>query len=168
MITESPLKNIFEMNLSRLTVRFPRPLPGRGISIHISRTFSIITLQCRSNAFTLPKSFLLLRQLISTWVLFFIEFFKIANGPVLNSSCSFVDNSWDVISDFGFVSAALILAIYKGKKIRIGAVKFFKYVNKRLQYTLHPTSRRLICNVIGRPTDIKYILWRLIIYQFFL
>ena len=35
-------------------------------SVHISFTFSKIMLQCLSNAFTLPRSFLLFLQLIST------------------------------------------------------------------------------------------------------
>lgn len=38
-ITESPLKNIFEMNLSLLTgLTFFLPFPVRGISVHISLT----------------------------------------------------------------------------------------------------------------------------------
>ena len=37
-----------------------------GTSDHISLTFSRIMLQCRSKAFTRPKSFLLFRQLMST------------------------------------------------------------------------------------------------------
>ena len=35
-------------------------------SVHISFTFSKIILQCLSKAFTLPKSFLLFLQLMST------------------------------------------------------------------------------------------------------
>uniref|UniRef100_A0A2M4DGL1 Uncharacterized protein n=1 Tax=Anopheles darlingi TaxID=43151 RepID=A0A2M4DGL1_ANODA len=66
-MTESPRRNIFEMKRSLLTgFAFFLPLPVRGISVHISFTFSSTMLQCRSKAFTRPNSFLLLRQLIST------------------------------------------------------------------------------------------------------
>ena len=40
--------------------------PSFITSVHISFTFSKIMLQCLSNAFTLPRSFLLFLQLIST------------------------------------------------------------------------------------------------------
>lgn len=72
--TESPRKNIFEMTRSLLTgFTFFLPLPVRGISVHISVTFSRTMLQWRSNALTRPRSFLLLRQLMRTWVLFLTD-----------------------------------------------------------------------------------------------
>ena len=76
------------------------PFPVFGSSVHISLTPSNTMLQWRSNAFTLPKSFLLfLRiswrtidfqfkyklfhlQLIKTWVLFLTESVRTLRGPV--------------------------------------------------------------------------------------
>ena len=55
-----------------------------------------------SKALTRPNSFLLLRQLINTWVLFLTDWVKTDKGPVLNSSCSFCASSSGVISLFGF------------------------------------------------------------------
>ena len=45
------------------------PLPALGTSVHSSLTFSSTMLQWRSKAFTLASSFLLLRQLINTWLI---------------------------------------------------------------------------------------------------
>lgn len=105
-ITESPLKNILEMKRSLFTgFTFFLPLPVRGISVHISLTFSRTMLQWRSKAFTRPKSFLLLRQLIKTWVLFLTDCVRTDNGPVLNSSSSCLANSSGVNSDLGFTRA---------------------------------------------------------------
>lgn len=103
-MTESPRRNIFEINLSLLTgLAFFFPFPGFGISVHISLTFSNTMLQCRSKALTLPSNFLLFLQLISTWVLLRTDIVKTDNGPVLNSSSSLACNSSADISDFGFV-----------------------------------------------------------------
>lgn len=111
-ITASPLRNIFDMNRSLFTgFAFFLPLPGRGLSVHISFTFSSTMLQWRSNAFTRPNSFLLLRQLISTCVLFFTDCVRTDSGPVLNSSSSRACSSSAVISDFGFVRALIIYSI---------------------------------------------------------
>lgn len=102
-MTESPRRNIFEINRSLLTgLTFFLPFPVRGTSVHISLTLSSTMLQCRSNAFTRPKSFLLLRQLIRTWVLFLTDCVSTDRGPVLNSSSSWRANSSGVSSDFGF------------------------------------------------------------------
>lgn len=102
-ITESPRRNIFEMNRSLLTgFTFFLPFPVRGTSVHISLTLSSTMLQWRSNAFTRPKSFLLLRQLIRTWVLFLTDCVRTESGPVLNSSSSWRANSSGVSSDLGF------------------------------------------------------------------
>lgn len=60
-------------------------------------------LQWRSNAFTRPNNFLLLRQLMSTWVLFLTDWVSTDSGPVLNSSSSCRANSSGVSSDLGFV-----------------------------------------------------------------
>lgn len=54
------------------------------LSAYLSRTM----LQWRSKALTRPNSFLLLRQLIKTCVLFFTDCVSTDNGPVLNSSSS--------------------------------------------------------------------------------
>lgn len=66
-ITESPRRNNLLIKRSLFTgLDFFFPFPGRGTSVHISFTFSNTMLQWRSNALTLAKSFLLLRQLIRT------------------------------------------------------------------------------------------------------
>merc|ERR1719347_2464596 len=73
-MTESPLRNILEMNLSLLTgLDFFLPLPVFGTSVHISFTFSSTMLQCLSKALTLANSFLLFLQLMRTWVLFLTD-----------------------------------------------------------------------------------------------
>ena len=86
------------------------PFPVLGISVHISFTPSKTMLQCLSKALTLPKSFLLFRQLIKTCVLFLTDCVKTLSGPVLNSSSSRRSSSSGVISDLAlFISAAAIL-----------------------------------------------------------
>merc|ERR1719312_643976 len=98
-ITESPLRNIFEMNRSLFTgLAFFLPFPVLGSSVHISLTPSSTMLQCLSKAFTRPNSFLLFLQLMSTWVLFFTESVRTLRGPVENSSCSFASLSSGVMS----------------------------------------------------------------------
>ena len=130
-MTESPRKNILLINLSLLTglafflpekIKFCKiytnklikfqmlPFPVLGISVHISFTPSKTMLQCLSKALTLPKSFLLFRQLIKTCVLFLTDCVKTLSGPVLNSSSSRRSSSSGVISDLAlFISAAAIL-----------------------------------------------------------
>merc|ERR1719341_182810 len=76
-MTESPLRNILEMNLSLFTgFAFFFPLPVFGSSVHISFTPSRTMLQCLSKALTRPKSFLLFLQLMRTWVLFLTDSVK--------------------------------------------------------------------------------------------
>merc|ERR1712241_1581755 len=98
-MTESPRRNIFDMNLSLFTgLAFFFPLPVFGNSVHISLTPSRTMLQCLSNAFTLPRSFLLFLQLMRTWVLFFTLSVSTLRGPVWNSSCSLASLSSGVSS----------------------------------------------------------------------
>merc|ERR1719351_416218 len=110
-MTESPRKNILLINLSLLTgLAFFLPFPVLGISVHISFTPSKTMLQCLSKALTLPKSFLLFRQLIKTCVLFLTDCVKTLSGPVLNSSSSRRSSSSGVISDLAlFIIGAAIL-----------------------------------------------------------
>lgn len=60
-----------------------------------------------SNALTLPRSFLLFLQLISTCVLFFTDCVRTDRGPVLNSSSSLFWSSSGVISDLGLFNKLL-------------------------------------------------------------
>lgn len=93
-MTESPLRNILLINLSLLiNFAFFLPFPCLGTSVHISWTFSNTMLQWRSNAFTRPRSFLLLRQLINTGVFCLTLCMSTDNGPVLKSSSFFTFSS---------------------------------------------------------------------------
>lgn len=88
-ITLSPRKNILLMKRSLLTgFAFAFPFPVFGTSVHISLTFSKTMLQCLSKALTRPSNFLLLRQLIRTWVLLLTLCVNTYKGPVVNSSSS--------------------------------------------------------------------------------
>ncbi len=100
-MTESPRMNIFAMYLSLLIGLAFFVFEDLGVSVQSSLTFSSTILQCLSKAFTLPKSFLLFRQFIRTWVLFLTDCIRTDRGPVLNSSSSLFANSSGVISDFG-------------------------------------------------------------------
>lgn len=73
-------------------------------SVHISFTFSSIMLQCRSNALTRPKSFLLFRQLINTCELLFTLVVSTDKGPVLKASSSRFSSS----STVGCVAIATV------------------------------------------------------------
>merc|ERR1712001_3201 len=111
-MTESPRRNILLMYRSLLTgFAFFVPFPVFGNSVHISFTFSKTILQCRSNAFTRPSSFLLFRQLIRTCVLFRTDSVRIERGPVLNSSSSSRESSSGVISDFGLAVAMICMRL---------------------------------------------------------
>merc|ERR550532_2658870 len=152
-MTESPRKNILLMNLSLLTgLAFFLPLPVLGISVHISLTPSKTMLQCRSKAFTLPRSFLLFRQLIKTCVLFLTDCVRTDNGPVLNSSSSRRSSSSGVISDLAlFIIGAAIMDISNEKCKRfkfssnspVGQLKgefFFQFILiLRIRMKEHPT-----------------------------
>ena len=81
-MTESPRRNILLMNRSMFTgFALPEPFPVLFTSLHISFTFSRTMLQCRSKAFTLPRSFLLFRQLISTCAFVFTLCINTDSGP---------------------------------------------------------------------------------------
>merc|ERR1719387_1119138 len=79
-ITESPRKKSLLMKRSLLT-GLAFFLPPCGISVHISLTFSRTILQCRSNAFTRPKIFLLFLQFTKTWELSLTHFWSTESGP---------------------------------------------------------------------------------------
>lgn len=79
-ITESPRKNNLFKYLSLLIDFFDLVRSDQN-SVTSSRTM----LQCRSNDFTRPKSFLLCRQLIMIWVLLMHASFKRLSGPTSNS-----------------------------------------------------------------------------------
>ena len=80
--------HILLINLSLLTgLPFPPPA-NRGVSVHISLTFSSTILQCRSNAFTRANSLRLLRQDIRTWVWERTAVCRIERGPDVNSYSS--------------------------------------------------------------------------------
>merc|ERR1719367_1705699 len=114
-MTESPLRNIFEMKRSLLTgFDFFLPLPVLGTSVHISFTFSRTMLQCLSKALTLARSFLLLRQLMRTCVLFLTDWVRTDSGPVLNSSCSRSCSSSGFMSLFGFAIRDAMLMMKDG------------------------------------------------------
>lgn len=99
------------------------PFPGRHLSVHISFTSCNTMLQWRSKAFMRPKSFLLLRQLINTCVLFLIDFVRIERGPVLNSSFSRACRSSAVICDFGLIKAILLYQCSKRFKISLSILR---------------------------------------------
>lgn len=84
------------MNLSLLTGLPFFPPAVRGISVHISFTFSSTILQCRSKAFTLAKSLRLLRQEISTWVCDRTAVCRIESGPEVNSCSSSNETSYSL------------------------------------------------------------------------
>lgn len=109
-ITESPRKNlshqhpnkhqkinthILLMNLSLFT---PLPLPPFGLSVHISFTFSSTILQCRSNALTRARSFLLLRQEMSTCECDRVAVSRIDSGPVVSSCSSTTATSYSLLA----------------------------------------------------------------------
>ena len=81
IMTESPRKKSLGIYRSLFWGRARLPLPFLGISVHISRTLSKTIFMCLSKALTFPRSFLLLRQLISTWQLVLTAFVSRARGP---------------------------------------------------------------------------------------
>ena len=110
------------------------PFPVLGSSVHISLTPSKTMLQCLSNAFTLPSSFLLFLQLMRTWVLFFTLSVRTLRGPVWNSSCSLASLSSGVMSDFEAIMLEYrseIPQIYnRSLRNQIKRFHFHKCVNK--------------------------------------
>jgi len=100
-ITLSPLKNILLINLSLLIGLPFFPSLSRGVSVHISFTFSSTMLQCRSKAFTLASSFRLLRHEIRTCVWFRTAVWRSERGPAVNSWVSRTLISYSVSSERG-------------------------------------------------------------------
>lgn len=87
-ITLSPRRNILLIYRSLFT-GFPFfPSLERGVSVHISLTCSRTIFECLSNALTRASNFLLLRQLMRTWLRFFTAFNRTLIGPVSNSNSS--------------------------------------------------------------------------------
>jgi len=76
------------MNLSLFTGLPFLPPEARGVSDHISLTFSKTILQCLSKALTLANSFRLLRHEISTWVWERTAVWRMESGPEVNSYSS--------------------------------------------------------------------------------
>ena len=94
-MTESPLTNSFGTYRSLFTAGDPFLID----SGHISRTDSITRLQCRSNALTLPKSFLLFLQLTSTCVLSLTHSVSSDRGPTSNLSGETTSSSMGIFSE---------------------------------------------------------------------
>jgi hypothetical protein len=84
--------HILLMNRSLFTGLPFFPSANRGVSVHISLTFSKTMLQCRSNALTRARSFLLLRIEMSTCTCERTAVWRIDRGPAENS-CS---SSWAI------------------------------------------------------------------------
>ena len=80
-MTESPLKNILGIYL--LLVTADPCFPFLGIYVHTYCTFSITIFMCRSNALTLPNSFLLFLNAINTSLFALTDFVNNENGPTL-------------------------------------------------------------------------------------
>ena len=100
-VTDIPCKrqvstNILLMNLSLFTGLPFLPPATRGVSVHISLTFSKTMLQCLSKAFTLANSFRLLRQEIRTWVCDRTAVCRIERGPEVNSCSSSSETSYSL------------------------------------------------------------------------
>ena len=88
---------------------------------------------------SLPKSFLLFRQLMRTCVLFLTDVVTTDKGPVLNSSSSRRSNSSGVISDLGLFNVvdpdAILMMIFS---------KIPSYINTKLKFRIRVNSRRSI------------------------
>lgn len=84
-MTLSPRRNILLIKRSLLTTRPFLPSAVRGVSLHISFTFSSTMLQWRSNAFTRPSNFRLLRHEIRTCVCCRTAVCSSESGPEVNS-----------------------------------------------------------------------------------
>lgn len=99
-MTVSPRTKSFGMNRSRSEGAAPF---FRGGSVHISLAFSSIRLKCLSKALSLPKSFLLFRQLTSTNRCPRTASVSFANGVFANSSSA----AAAVVSGNGLAVAAI-------------------------------------------------------------
>ena len=82
------ITHIFEINRSLLTGLPFLPFARRGVSVHISLTFSKTMLQWRSKALTRANSLRLLRHEMSTWVWERTAVCKMESGPEVNSYSS--------------------------------------------------------------------------------
>ena len=101
-MTESPLKNIFEIYRSLLTGFALLPFPLLGISVQISHAFSKTMFKCLSKALTLANNFLLFLQFMRIYELDLTALVNMASGPSLNVS------SWGVCLS----SASLFYYVY--------------------------------------------------------
>lgn len=108
-ITLSPRRNILLMNRSLFTTRPFLPSAVRGVSLHISFTFSRTILQWRSNALTLPSSLRLFRHEMRTCVCCRTAVWRRERGPDVNSCVSRTEISY---------SLALLLAVGWGRRGR--------------------------------------------------
>lgn len=144
-MTESPRRNILGMKRSRFTgLAFFLPLPVLGNSVHISLTFSRTMLQCRSKALTRPRSFLLLRQLMSTCVLLRTDCVNTDKGPVLNSSSSFRSSSSGVISDLDLVKVpAMMHELTKEERPRFPILCDLRFSDSALPHSYSHTQTTL-------------------------
>ena len=108
-ITESPLKNILLMYLSRLMGFARFPLFFLGISLQISQAFSKTMFKWRSNAFNRANILRLFRQLTRIWEFVFTALVNIARGP------SFIVSSYGVClsSASGFLTPFFYESIFK-------------------------------------------------------
>lgn len=79
---------ILLINRSLFTGRPFFPSASRGVSVHISLTFSSTMLQCRSNALTRASSLRLLRIEMRTWVCDLTAVWRMERGPEVNSCSS--------------------------------------------------------------------------------
>lgn len=79
---------ILLINRSLFTGRPFFPSASRGVSVHISLTFSSTMLQCRSKAFTRASSLRLLRIEMRTWVCDLTAVWRMERGPEVNSCSS--------------------------------------------------------------------------------
>ena len=92
---------------------------------------------------SLPKSFLLFRQLMRTCVLFLTDVVTTDKGPVLNSSSSRRSNSSGVISDLGLFNVvdpdAILMMIFSKIPSYINTT-----INTKLKFRIRVNSRRSI------------------------
>lgn len=108
--TLSPRRKSLEMKRSLLTGFVFFPLLFRGVSVHISFTFSSTMLQCLSNALTRARTLWLLRRLMSTCDRFLTAACSTLIGPLANSYSSSCPSSYSLSSERGrWMSSAISL-----------------------------------------------------------
>jgi hypothetical protein len=106
-ITLSPLRNILLMKRSLFTGRPLLPSALRGISVHISFTFSRTMLQCRSKALQRASNLRLFRQLMRICVWLRTAVWRSERGPLVNSCVSSRPSSYSVSSPLGLPCSSL-------------------------------------------------------------